>query len=74
MELALGLATLLMVLGMILACVGLIWAMIDGRLWDNYGETLMGYGLIVIFASLVVMMVVFFGAIAQCTFTTTCQL
>lgn len=74
MEFAINCSMLLMILGFILAAVGLIWAMIDGRLWDNYGETLMGYGMVVIFVSLVVMLVIFFLCYAQCVFTTTCQL
>ena len=74
MDFAMGLATLVMVLGCILAGIGLIWALLDGRLWHNPGETLMEFGFLVILVSMIAMLGIFGVALAQCTFTTACQL
>lgn len=75
MDFAIGCATLVMVVGMILAGIGLIWALIDGSLWHNPGETLMEYGFIVILVSMLAMLIIFFYFGAQCTFDpTNCKL
>jgi hypothetical protein len=74
MELVMGLSICVMFLGLILLVVGMGWAMVDGRLWNNPGETVMKSGVVVSMLGLLIMLVILLIAAVQCTLTTTCQL
>jgi hypothetical protein len=74
MELAMGLSICVVLLGLIVMLAGMGWAIFDGRLWSNPGETVMHVGLGITAGGLMIMLVILLVAAVQCTLTTTCQL
>jgi cytosine/uracil/thiamine/allantoin permease len=74
MEVAMGLSMCVVLFGLIVMLSGMAWAMFDGRLWSNPGETVMHWGLGILFLGLMIMLVILLVAAVQCTLTTTCQL
>lgn len=74
MELAMGISVCIELFGLIIMLVGMGWAMFDGRLWSNPGETVMHVGLGITAGGLMIMLVMFLVAAVQCTLTTICQL
>lgn len=74
MDLIMGCSALLMLLGMIVVLAGMCWSAIDGRLWNNPGDSVMKVGALIAGVGVFAFLVGLFFLGVQCTFTTTCQL
>lgn len=66
MEIAFAVCTLGIMLGCILCGIGVIWAMLSNKLWHNYGDTIMGFGLVITLGNCVAMLAIFLGWSATC--------
>lgn len=74
MDMAMGISFLIVLIGCVVALVGLGWTVFDGRLWNNPGEVLihwgMGLGMLGLTISLVAMIV----GVVQCLLTNGCTI
>lgn len=67
MDLVMSGAVCILLFGAIICFLGMMWAMVDGRLWNNPGEAVMQWGFGIVVISMVIMLVAFFVFAVQCT-------
>jgi NADH:ubiquinone oxidoreductase subunit 6 (subunit J) len=66
MDMVMNWAIVLLFLGAIVSLFGMMWAMVDGRLWNNPGETVMHWGFGIVVISMFIMLVAFLVFAVQC--------
>lgn len=75
MEFAMNWSIVLLVLGAIVCFLGMAWSLVDGRLWNNPGETMAHVGIAIAGVASLIMLVVFLILTVQCALNNgTCQL
>lgn len=67
MEMFMNAMICVLLFGAAITMVGMAWAMVDGRLWNNPGEKLMQFGFGFMFVSMFMMLVSFLVYAVQCT-------
>jgi hypothetical protein len=67
MDLIMNSAVCVLLFGALVCMIGMMWAMVDGRLWNNPGEVVMQWGFGIVCVSMFVMLVAFFCFAVQCT-------
>lgn len=67
MDLVMSIATCVLLFGAVICLLGMMWAMVDGRVWYNPGETVMQWGFGIVGVSMLVMLVALLCFAVQCT-------
>lgn len=73
MDMAMNISVILIALGCSVGVFGMLWAMIDGRLFNNPGEGVMFGGLWIALVGLLISFVTAMLAMVQCAATIGCS-
>lgn len=75
MEFAMNWSFVLVLFGVIVCVIGMCWSMLDGRLWNNPGDAVMGWGAGICMVGTVIMLVILLLLVVQYALNNgTCQL